>query len=247
MSSVAPTEKRRHNKDVNRLGIVLLDPGSSGSLLTYRKGKLASPVKNSDAPVGWNTPAGVFKTKMRKKLKFKLDEFSSSKVVQWDFNIANPNHDIGYDMIIGRDLLIELGIIIDFKQKTMTWAEATIAMPQYDFQQKSEISSLEYENEPKSTVSMTKRAIDILDVEYAPANLPEKVEKCVDLDSHEKAKLLSVLNQHANYLTAHWGILTSHQWGSKSKRALNQYSCGPIKCRMYVGRCSVRNLRDSLT
>ena len=32
-------------------------------------------------------------------------------------------------MIIGRDLLLELGIIIDFAKKTMSWDETTIEMP----------------------------------------------------------------------------------------------------------------------
>ena len=35
-------------------------------------------------------------------------------------------------MIIGRDLLSELGIILDFNGETMTWDESTIKMKDYE-------------------------------------------------------------------------------------------------------------------
>ena len=37
--------------------------------------------------------------------------------------------DICYDMIIVLDLLLELGVIIDFLKKTLSWDGTTIEMP----------------------------------------------------------------------------------------------------------------------
>ena len=91
-------------------------------------------------------------------------------------------------MIIGRDLLVELGIIIDFKKKTMSWEEATINMPTSSKKlrktPKYELVSLE--NEPESTISLTKRAIKIMDVEYEAADLPKVVASCAYLSTTEK-------------------------------------------------------------
>jgi hypothetical protein len=35
-------------------------------------------------------------------------------------------------MIVGRDLLSQLGIILDFDGQTMTWDESTIKMKEYE-------------------------------------------------------------------------------------------------------------------
>ena len=42
------------------------------------------------------------------------------------------NHKINYDMIIGRDLLSELGIKIDFSDSTIEWDNAMISMKSID-------------------------------------------------------------------------------------------------------------------
>ena len=120
----------RKNIYGRKMGLVLLDSGSSGSLIAKKYAKYGKSVKSTETNyTEWETPAGDFRTKEKKIIKFKLDEFSSSKQISWNFNVVpTTTHDIGYDMIIGRDLMVELGIIIDFEKKTMTWAEATMGM-----------------------------------------------------------------------------------------------------------------------
>ena len=105
------------------MGLILLDSGSSGSLITKKHVKYGKSVKYTESnSIEWETPAGDFCTNDKKEIKFKLDEFSSSKTIEWVFNVAPKHHDIGYDMIIGRDHLLELVIIINFEKKTMLWA-----------------------------------------------------------------------------------------------------------------------------
>ena len=41
------------------------------------------------------------------------------------------HHQCRYDMIIGRDLLNELGIVLNLDEKTITWAKAQITMRTY--------------------------------------------------------------------------------------------------------------------
>lgn len=193
---IVDNNSNRKNRK-SKAGLVLLDPGSSGSLIAHKCAKNGKTVITTDKDtVGWNTPAGVFKTKNKSSLKFKLDEFSSSKQIKWVFNVAAKCHDIGYDMIIGLDLLTELGLIIDFDKKTMSWAEATIEMHSNNddihLKGSREFACLGVD-EPASTVAMTNRATCILDVEYTKADLPKIVEECTHLDATDKNKLLRVL------------------------------------------------------
>ena len=64
-------------------------------------------------PTSWITGAGAISTKRECNLKFKLDEFSISKLIQWKFHVYETKistDSLGYDMIIGLVLLCELGL-----------------------------------------------------------------------------------------------------------------------------------------
>ena len=69
-------------------------------------------------PVQWATLGGTFQSKRKALLEFKFPEFSLNKTVQrkchvddtTDYRTARY-----HDMIIGTDLLSELGMNIDFK------------------------------------------------------------------------------------------------------------------------------------
>ena len=58
-------------------------------------------------------------------VKFRLPEFSNSKTIDWKFHIdetTKPDQ-AQYDMIIGTDLMEELGIDLSFNRKVMEWAD----------------------------------------------------------------------------------------------------------------------------
>ena len=62
-------------------------------------------------------------------LTFKLPEFSNSKDITWSMDMDNGKlEELSYDMIIGRDLLLSLGMIIDFKYSVIHWGENNIPM-----------------------------------------------------------------------------------------------------------------------
>ena len=69
-------------------------------------------------------------TKTNCRIKFKLNEFSTSKEVTWKFHVDETqmsNKSLDYDMIMGLDLMTELGIIINCRDKVVEWEEAKIA------------------------------------------------------------------------------------------------------------------------
>ena len=64
-------------------------------------------------------------------ITFKSNEFSNSKEIYWNFNVdetSDSSDSLQYDMIIGLDLMSELGLILDCKSKIAKWDEMKIPM-----------------------------------------------------------------------------------------------------------------------
>ena len=55
-------------------------------------------------------------------------ESSSSKIINHRFYVDNEKGESGivYDMIIGRDLMVQLGLKDDFKRQFLQWDGATV-------------------------------------------------------------------------------------------------------------------------
>ena len=56
--------------------------------------------------------------------------FSSSKIINHRFHVDNEKGEsvIGYDMIIGRDLMVQLGVTDEFKHQVLQWNGNTVHM-----------------------------------------------------------------------------------------------------------------------
>ena len=70
-------------------------------------------------------------TKTNCRIKFKLNEFSTSKEATWTLHVDETkisDKSLGYDMIMGLDIMTELGIIINCKDKILEWAGVKISM-----------------------------------------------------------------------------------------------------------------------
>jgi xylose isomerase len=60
---------------------------------------------------------------------FSLPEFNLKKQISWEFHLDDRSESsTTYDMIMGRDLLGESGIIMNFNDHTVTWDTDTIPM-----------------------------------------------------------------------------------------------------------------------
>ena len=57
-----------------------------------------------------------------------MPEFSSSKIINHRFHVNNSKgkSGIGYGMIIGRDLMVQLGLAADFKCQVLQWDGPTV-------------------------------------------------------------------------------------------------------------------------
>ncbi len=104
-----------------------------------------------------------------------------------------------YD-IIGKQTVHNLGVKLDFQEKTITIIKILLTMRNIaNLQLKPIITRALTENtcfaqEPISTRSATKRMVKILDAKYEKADLPAIIrENCSHLTASNREKLLSVL------------------------------------------------------
>ena len=172
---------------------VLLDSGSSHSMCSKRCAQNKNTWK--ERKTSFSTGGGVMKTTHEAKVAFSLSEFSNSKIIEWTFNLAERK-DLGYDMIIGRDLLGQLGLIIDYKNKLIDWQGIKIPMRDYERLRELNLTSRELNTiihnttEPIVTERATKRLVKILDSNYHKANLTEIVAGATHLNKKQKSHLL---------------------------------------------------------
>ena len=59
---------------------------------------------------------GIFETRQKARVQFKLPEFSHNKTITWNVHVDEHTApaDAQYDMIVGTDLMEELRIKIDY-------------------------------------------------------------------------------------------------------------------------------------
>jgi hypothetical protein len=180
---------------------VLLDTGSSGDLLLFRKGSqkyIYIPTLKRAVPHSWGTSNGTFKTKKVGEITLSFVEYSLSKsvhltpdIVEYDSGATAPL----YDLIIGKQTLHDIGAVLDFKEKTITIDGRDIISLQH---KPSVTRALRHNTcqaqEPISTQTATKRVIEILDAKYVKADLPDIVkDNCSHLTPLQREKLLSLL------------------------------------------------------
>jgi hypothetical protein len=78
---------------------------------------------------------GKFTTTKTGFVTFSLSEFNLRKQMfcSWEFHVDDRSESSStYDMIMGRDLLVELGIIMNFNDHTVTWDTDSITMKDRD-------------------------------------------------------------------------------------------------------------------
>ena len=73
-----------------------------------------------DAQTDWNTAAGTFSTNSKVKLDLKLPELSPSAAIDLVAHVYKGDL-VNYNVIIGREDLLELGIDIKFSTSTIEW------------------------------------------------------------------------------------------------------------------------------
>ena len=107
----------------------LWDSGATDSMINIKHTNHYERKMRSNK-VEYNTAAGMYCTTHDVKVPFCIPEFSSSKIINHRFHVNNNKGESGicYDMIIGRDLMVQLGLAAGFKRQFLQWGDATVHM-----------------------------------------------------------------------------------------------------------------------
>ncbi len=160
-------------------------------------------VAKQAVPQSWGTSNGTLKTNKVGDIELFFEEYSASKKVCFQPDILE--YKLGdqapmYDLIISKQILHNLGVVLDFKEKTTQIDKILLPMRNItNLQVKPSITRvLRHDTcltqESISTCSTTKRVVEILDAKYEKTELPAIIrENCSHLQASNREKLLSML------------------------------------------------------
>jgi hypothetical protein len=175
---------------------------------------------------------GKFATNKTGFVTFSLPEFNLKKQMcsSWAFHVDDRSESpSAYDMIMGRDLLGDLGMIMNFNDHTVTWDTDTIPM-----KDRGTLSSVEalievymIANEPQTLRDEYSRVTKILDAEYKPASLDDVIKTCENLHVEEQHQLKSLLQKY------------EHLFDGK----LGEFNMEPISLQLVDPNCKLIHAR----
>ena len=183
---------RKGGKPKYRKLRTLLDTGASASVIAS---EFVNKLKLTKADsTEWNTAAGNFVTRGTCKIQLQLPELSPTATIHTKFHVHTGT--LGnYDLIIGRELLEELGIDILYSSQQVVWPTQYAELPMkpidctatesFFVQDPTNVQQLEVE-----------RMSSILDAKYSPANLEKVVNDVSTIGTEDKTKLLALLQEH---------------------------------------------------
>ena len=220
-----------NSDDNKRILRCLLDSGSSESIILnefiagWKKQK-------SRFTQQWLTKGGTFSTDARCAVPFFIVDFSTQKRVTWTFHVDSTSKAsaMGYDMIIGRDLLTKLGIDIKFSSGTLKWEDTEI--PMRDFRELTDRQTAYHcyyvRDDVKATTQLTKRAIKILDSKYEAIDVSKVVAEQVGLTAQQRSALFVLLDKYKNLFNGELG-----DWKSSPVSLELQENAKPFHARAY--------------
>jgi hypothetical protein len=133
-------------------------------------------------PQSWGTSNGTFVTDKVGDIEISFVEYSARKKVHLQLTIVeySPGDQAPmYDLIIGKQTMHNLGVILDFKEKTIQIDKVVLPMRNIpNLQLKPSIArALRQNTFPISSRSATKHVVENFDAKYEKAGLPAIVCK----------------------------------------------------------------------
>ena len=206
----------RRGKSKPRTLRALLDSGGSSTMVSeefVKKLKL-KPIHGKTTV--WKTPAGELRTTAKVKAQFMLPEFHDNRMLEWNIHVT-PNMG-AYDMIIGRDILEDLGIDIRFSTQTIEWDGAEI--PFRDVTSDWESFYIQDSNAVQEQVDRVK---GILDNDYHKATLQEVCESQKQLTEEQRQQLLSLMQKYEELFDGTLGRWTHEDYHLELKEDVKPY------------------------
>jgi hypothetical protein len=164
----------------NTVIVALVDSGSSASLMV--KDLISDEIASvSETLTKWTTQMGVFTTSQTMQSKFKLPQFSAKREVTGVFHIMQNKSQ--YDAIIGRDILSQIGLILDYKNMLFTWDDISVSMQNLTSKTQEDLKELYFSSKLKPA-------------SYNQVSAAKIIQNVATITTSEKAQLENVLVKH---------------------------------------------------
>ncbi len=154
---------------------------------------------------------GSFLTKQKCLVDFKFPEFSNSKTVTYVVHVdeRTPRSTATYDMIIGMDLITELGINIQTSDKSVEWEGISIPLKErHLLNDETQLNTIYKEAPvPPAIKEAEQRQARILDADYSAIDIDEYISTLKHLSEKEKGMLCSLLKEHPQVFQGGLGTL----------------------------------------
>ena len=164
-----------------------------------------------DAPTLWKTMGGKFVTRKVAVIKFSLPEFSPNRTITWTAHVDDhtDRKRAQYDLIIGNDLLGEIGMDLCFSTGEIKWDTESVPMKNRGLVSDQKAVKLLYHTlvQPPIIMEAEERHRRILDADYSKVNIDEYVANIDHLSPQEKEKLKVVLENHPKLFQGGLGTL----------------------------------------
>ena len=152
----------------------------------------------------YKTYGGYFRPSCLASVQFKFIEFGllKDRLVEYEVQVdeLQQQKDTNYDMIIGSDLMDDLGIVLDYYDKVIRIKnpkyEDSIPMKKLGMLQCNKISQMIYDMHTESPVLQQEeeRQSKILDCNYSKVDI-QKLVSDLDLSRDSKRKLIKSLSK----------------------------------------------------
>ena len=194
----------------------LLDSGASSTIVSS---KYVQKLKKRDVSKAseWTTLAGTFKTKGTVQTNFYFPEFHDGKLIEWKMHVSENMG--AYDMIIGRDLLEDLGIDLKFSTSMVEWDGVEIPFKDIEA---SMVESF-YIREPDWVLEELFKAEKILDNDYAKADIAQVTNSQKHLSKEERQKLKCLFEKFESLFDGTLGAWTHDNYHLELKEGVKPY------------------------
>ena len=166
--------------------------------------------------------AGTFKTTRQSDVQLKLPELSDTAQMRVSCHVTKQKSN--YDLILGREILRELGIKLDFSNNTTNWKDISIPMKPAHSSTKTHFAI----SDSSRVASETKRIKKILDAKYEKANLDKVVKALTYLNDSKQNKLLSLLKKYEAMFDGTLGNYTGSKYKIELKENIKPYHAKPF-------------------
>jgi len=190
----------------------LLDTGTTATIVLrkfVRKGRAKTYAKPKATT--WNTLGGNFQTKRKTLVDIKFPELNPHKKVSWICHMdetTDPDKAL-YDLIIGMDMLCELGLVVDTDEKVIRWEGNETPLCNRGVLQDREALNTIYNmtQDPSVLQQAEERHNRILDADYSKVDIDDYVAELSYLSPSEQSELKAVLNNHPTLFKGGLGVL----------------------------------------